>query len=348
MDHDVALPDVPEVDHERVTLGTDPEMFVETSEGVLPAFQFLPPKKAALTVGDIEQSKMFWDGFQAEWAFTAPGYHCLAWMVDGTQAALGELRTRAQAVNPTAKLSPRSVVQVPDAFLQKAPFQHVELGCKPSLNLYGMSGEHVHDPRALPWRMAGGHIHLGCLIAVDEVVRCLDAILGVWAVGVAASLDNPVRRRYYGLAGEHRRPPHGLEYRTLSNFWLCHPAVMHLTFDLARVLVGFGQAGYRHMWQASDREVVETINATDVKSARIILERNRALFEHLVTGIYKDNPDDPGDGHEGEDAYFLGMGGIEGAFKEPTDIAGNWLLDGGWQEHSCAEGCMWTKRPQRQ
>jgi len=28
------------------------------------------------------------------------------------------------------------------------------------------------------------------------------------------------RRRYYGLPGEYRLPKHGLEYRTLSNFWL--------------------------------------------------------------------------------------------------------------------------------
>ena len=45
------------------------------------------------------------------------------------------------------------------------------------------------------------------------------------------------RREVYGRAGEHRLPKYGLEYRTLSNFWLRSYPLYSLIFGLARQAV---------------------------------------------------------------------------------------------------------------
>jgi len=57
------------------------------------------------------------------------------------------------------------------------------------------------------------------------------------------NLDEPVRREYYGLAGEYRLPPHGLEYRSLSCAWIFHPKAAATILDLARRVVVYATSG---------------------------------------------------------------------------------------------------------
>lgn len=81
-------------------------------------------------------------------------------------------------------------------------------------------------------RAAGGHLHISFDQAIDrpdnriKMVRALDMILGVPSV---IHDDDSIRRTLYGKAGSFRPkdtlsetpdPYDGLEYRTLSNFWL--------------------------------------------------------------------------------------------------------------------------------
>lgn len=319
-------------------LGTDPELFVKAGGELLPAFEFLPAKSFALCEGNV---RAFWDGFQAE--YTTYGHECLSWLVDDVHAGLQLVRQTARQRAPGAELSLANVVEIPEGIRRLAKAQHVELGCDPSINVYGMRGRRVDDPRELPYRVAGGHIHLSLVPyqrrEVDELVKTLDAILGVWAVGAARHIDNPIRRQLYGLAGEFRLPKHGLEYRTLSNFWLCHPAIMNLTFEIARTTLEFALTGRRSSWATNDREVVDVINACDVKGAEAILRRNAAMFTNLLNprfGIEFSNA-----------ALQVGLEGVESVVSDPHAIAGNWLLEGDWLMHCEGVNCTWMKAAQK-
>lgn len=69
------------------------------------------------------------------------------------------------------------------------------------------------------WRFSGGHVHLGYTSdAPDFVVGALcDLYLGLPCV----ALDKQgMRRTLYGSAGRYRPTTWGIEYRTLSNFWI--------------------------------------------------------------------------------------------------------------------------------
>ena len=46
------------------------------------------------------------------------------------------------------------------------------------------------------------------------------------------------RRKLYGMAGEYRLPAHGIEYRTLSNFWLRSPVLADFVAQMAGMCVG--------------------------------------------------------------------------------------------------------------
>ena len=69
------------------------------------------------------------------------------------------------------------------------------------------------------WRFVGGHVHLGYDSQVPPhiVATMCDLFLGLPSIGVDVQGE---RRKWYGSAGRYRETSYGIEYRTLSNFWL--------------------------------------------------------------------------------------------------------------------------------
>jgi len=98
-------------------------------------------------------------------------------------------------------------------------------GCSPDFNAH-QQGQPCSPikPEALveeagAWRFSGGHVHLGYESAAPDFVAAAlaDVFLGLPSV----SLDQQgVRRSLYGQAGRYRPTPYGIEYRSLSNFWI--------------------------------------------------------------------------------------------------------------------------------
>jgi hypothetical protein len=135
-----------DLDH-YMTVGSDPEIFVEDKEGqIIPAFNFLgskeKPNKTAVNHGrggaSLGEKPLYWDGFQAEFV-TAPN-NCLAWQVDSVQCGLKGALIEARKHNPDAKLSLKTVMDIPLEMLRDAKDEHVNFGCMPSFNVYNMKG----------------------------------------------------------------------------------------------------------------------------------------------------------------------------------------------------------------
>jgi hypothetical protein len=81
-------------------------------------------------------------------------------------------------------------------------------------------------------RVAAGHVHVGWtedanildarhLRHCRDLVKQFDWFLGAWSIRHDKDLT---RRKLYGKAGSYRPKPYGMEYRTLSNFWISSPA----------------------------------------------------------------------------------------------------------------------------
>ncbi len=325
------------------TIGSDPEIFVEDAHGaILPAFSFLGSKKKPTVFDDRSynyEQHVYWDGFQAEFT-THTNTTCLMQVADMIHSGLHTVYTHARTKDKRATLSPRSVLPLkPEQLMgDGVKEEHVQFGCAPSLNIYGLEGNKA-DGRDTTIRFAGGHIHFGLRrpngskldpASVSEIVRALDDVLGVACVSMFAEFDNPVRRQYYGLPGEYRLPAHGLEYRTLSNAWMMHPLAFHMTFDLARMVMSLGYNGVRDKWVASEKETVETIINHDVKQAREILKRNEKVLKGILRGAHGAY-----DSHA-DVAARIWQNGIESAVKDPTEIAANWELHEKtrWARHS--------------
>lgn len=332
---------MPTVVPKSVMLGCDPEVFAVHGKTVLPAYKFLPDKNAPIEMGhkirtyhDEPFSQVFWDGVQAE--MTVRPENCIAWLCDSVQLGLATTLKAARKITPDARLTLSNVITFPEAERKVAKREHVELGCSPSMNAYGMGGERPGDGRKLPVRFAGGHIHLSSLRAQqepDKAAKFLDATLGVWSVGAAAGIDNPIRRKFYGLAGEFRPTNYGIEYRVLSNFWLCHPGIFHLTFELARLFTNVFDSCAEDKWISDEMEVVRVINKYDVLGARKILERNKPTLASWLMNCIGFNPDK---------VFRVAEQSVMSTVPNVRDIEGNWMLDGKWGMHSNQNSSGWV------
>lgn len=332
--------------HNDIQMGTDPEVFVQRGNGeVFPAFEFLQPEPAhKITDSPYSSTDVqppYWDGFQAE--FNVAPFSCIAGGTDRIQHKLQLLHDLATGKDKNATLIGNCVKVVQPEVLAAAKDEHVKFGCKPSSNAYGLSGE-TADGRSVPVRFAGVHIHFNFASSassvlqgkIQEVVRSIDNIAGVMSVAVIGKLEDPIRRRFYGLAGEYRTPSYGLEYRALSSAMLWHPAMVHLHFNFARAAAQMVRHDFK-IWDATPEETIDIINNLNIPQARKALRRNRVIVEGLLRHLYifphsylTVNADQIFDG--------LLMKGVREHID--LDMTKNWHLDDqGWRDQCGAPCC---------
>jgi hypothetical protein len=137
----------------------------------------------------------------------------------------------------------------PSADFPESELEHDEckmFGCDPDMNAWTMQvNEPPPDAGTNTFRSCGGHIHVGYLAGSGNdflndidgkamLIRVMDCLHGT----IATILDNNdaaiARRKLYGKAGCMRTTPYGVEYRTLSNFWIKHPKLVELMWSLTK------------------------------------------------------------------------------------------------------------------
>jgi hypothetical protein len=327
-----------EAAHGVATSGWDPEIFVEDEKGdVIPAFHFLPDKSnPKFTTADfacvgIDRGNVYYDGFQAE--FTTRAQSCHGYGMDYIRGGLHAVLENARKHYPKAKLSSKSVFPIPGRFLQNGTPDQIGLGCKPSLNVYGRESFTIEDPRMLPVRVAGGHIHFGFTRKHQtvEAIKALDRFAGLATVGMFDEVDDPMRREFYGRAGEYRGTQYGYEYRVLSNAWLCAPEIAHVVMELTRGANRFiGFTNEQLGWKLEDKQVEEIINYCDVKAARKIIKKHWNLWSMLLTNRFYDAP------QALPLLYQAIQCGVHSVYPEFENIERNWHLEKGatWLRHS--------------
>jgi hypothetical protein len=243
-------------------MGADPELFLEDSKGnIVPSSEAIPEDGWDYSGEIIKRdsvNKVVRDGIQIE--LNSAADTCRELSAYNLAASLAALRRRLEGLaleGKKYKVSKAGVIHLPDSVMKKLPKESLEFGCKPSFNIYdpdaivGVEGDKYN------YRSGSGHVHLGKLPhtiwfdkskhyspfynkSVDrrqELVQLLDIVLGNTCVMIDRDPLQKERRKHYGRAGEYRLPDHGLEYRTLSNFWLRDYALASFVFGMARYAV---------------------------------------------------------------------------------------------------------------
>lgn len=269
-------------------IGTDPEFFIyrRTEEGLklVPADKVLPSKeeKKHFSTGSV-----FFDGVQAE--INPHPDTCrerlqskIEYLFSNTVNYVDE--KYATEYTPIRFCAyPSITVDIKE--LEGCDNECFRFGCAPSNSIYPMRKIKFPDGKTFPHRFAGGHIHIGFNTfnmmremrdpdKLETFIKMCDILAGIPATAMAYNDMEKLRRRYYGRAGEYRIQPHGIEYRTLSNFWLVSPAMASLFTSFVREALRYTYGDATTMWfdQVDIDEVKKIINKVDHKGARRICE----------------------------------------------------------------------------
>jgi hypothetical protein len=106
-----------------------------------------------------------------------------------------------------------------------------EFGCDPDYNAWTLKRNPKPKAEDECLRSCGGHVHVGFDGPLDKVklIRAMDLFLGVPSVFM--DKEGAKRRELYGKPGAFRDKPYGVEYRTLSNFWVFGDRLPKWVFD---------------------------------------------------------------------------------------------------------------------
>jgi hypothetical protein len=149
-----------------------------------------------------------------------------------------------------------------------------EFGCSRDYNVY--LGDYNVSPEATTnLRTCGGHIHVGWEDPKEEetikLVKAMDLTLGLESL----LLDHDDRRRtMYGKAGSFRFKPYGMEYRTLSNFWIKSDELLAWAYDTTMRAIELVTSGKIDSLSEEYSALTETaINDNDKQLAKQLLEK---------------------------------------------------------------------------
>jgi hypothetical protein len=274
-----------------VSFGGDPELFLERGGEIIGSEHVIP--RTGLKDGASIYPSVVRDGVQVELNPRSSGH--VSVFAQGISTAF-EMLARAVKKVPGVSISFREVVEVSREELDSLCVESRILGCKPSFNFYGTRPIGV-DPATFRGRSAGGHLHFGLLGSRQlfkeriNLVPLFDIFVGNTCVMLNREPLAAVRRENYGRAGEYRTPKYGIEYRTLSNFWLRNYALTDLVYGLGSIALSV----YNHRLSEHgdiEAEVVEAINIDQVAEA--INTNNfdlaRANFERVRPFLSKHLP----------------------------------------------------------
>jgi hypothetical protein len=291
----------------RPLLGCDPEFFLKLNGEVVGSETFIP--KAGIKVGS--GSKFIIDGVQAE--LNPIPDTCRVLLASEIARCFHTLKTEIAKKKGYSVDFSRTVEISAEKLKELTPESKV-FGCAPSKNVYNIkSGIDITaiDPTKYRTRAAGGHIHIGissnndltrALVTEHEkTVEILDIICGNTSVLIDRDMGNAERRKLYGKAGEFRQPKHGLEYRTLSNYWLTSYPLMSFAFGMARLAVQLMADNKNHdlfykefTSKVKQENIHQAINNNDFNLAMENYKAIEALLlevcsEHGTHPIHKSN-----------------------------------------------------------
>lgn len=195
------------------TIGADPELFLihkPTNKLVSAVGLIGGSKESPLPIGNscaIQE-----DNVAAE--FCIPPAEDVNTFLASINFALHDLEKRAMEYGLSLAESKASAVFDED---QLWTLEAQTFGCDPDYNAYTGTVNPRPTSSNKNLRSCGGHVHIGTKYQPRDTIKVMDLFLGAPSVLLDPDTN---RRALYGKAGAFRYKPYGVEYRTLSNFWI--------------------------------------------------------------------------------------------------------------------------------
>lgn len=318
-----------------IYMGADPEFFFRpTKKRNIIGSEKVIDKDKGVDVKSLHntmvRSAIICDGVQGELNI-APS-SCRAYVGNQIRECFVVLDRHLKKTDVVADFRP--LAKITKKEMQSLSPQSKIFGCSPSYNAWEMPPEvPIEDinPAEYRIRTAGGHLHLGSndrnltKWMKDNIVRTIkmcDYIVGNTCVLLDRDEGQTERRKTYGRAGEYRIQDWGLEYRTLSNFWLRSYQLMSFVMGLARETLCLTKQGHdERFFKAVDmNDIVLAINTNDFDLAMHNFQKFVPLFKEIVPASENQFPIN---GNDMDDFLWVVDKGIEAIFTVP--IMKHWV-----------------------
>lgn len=209
----------------KILIGADPELFLEKEGVIVSAEGIIGGSKWEPKEIDYKDHYIQEDNVMIE--FNIPPSEDKKSFVHSINYVKNYLKTLVNIKGYELNFS--SSANIDSKFLRTS--QAKMFGCDPDLNVY-LKQQNESPSSNTTLRTCGGHIHIGydnpSIETSEKIVYAMDMMLGLDSI----ILDSDVKRRsMYGKAGSFRFKPYGLEYRTLSNFWIKNDKSIEWTYD---------------------------------------------------------------------------------------------------------------------
>ena len=259
---------------ELIAVGTDPEVFIRdtkneewiSGEGLIGGTKHEPLEIAEGGFAIQE------DNVMAE--FCVPPARDPETMYNNINFVIHHLNKKVEAINPDYMVMVTASAKFdPDKLTSE---QATTVGCDPDFNAWFEMQNPIPD---LPndCRFAGGHVHISYENPSEErnieIVKALDLFLGVPAV--LMDIDDR-RKEIYGTPGRYRNKKYGVEYRTLSNFWISSYENVEFIFNQINKAFEF-----LNNEQKVNEEVPICIDTNDKVSALSICKRYNMVLPKI-------------------------------------------------------------------
>lgn len=153
-------------------------------------------------------------------------------------------------------------------------------GCDPDYNAWTkeINPKPAAEDEAL--RSCGGHVHVGfdkSVVSGTDVIRHMDLHLGIPAVMMDKGL---LRKQLYGKAGAFRDKIYGVEYRTLSNFWIFKDRLIEWVWDNTSRAVAAAESQLA-ISKEDEADIITAINTNDLAIADRLIKKFNLEVVHV-------------------------------------------------------------------
>jgi len=242
------------------SFGTDPEFILIDEKGNLKSAIDIV-KKDKKNKLKFKDNLFFYDNVLIE-CVVNPGY--------SKKETINNIR---QSLNCCAQLVyPYKITNISSGEFNEKELDHADArksGCDPEYCAYELKKISSRKIKKIieksNLRTAGGHIHLGTSLGKEHqncimLIRMLDLFLGTTSILIDQCPSSIKRRKLYGAAGRYRQPSHGVEYRTLSNFWLASPCLVELIYEICEFVINKTEAKIYEKFWTVDHNSLESDN----------------------------------------------------------------------------------------
>ncbi len=276
----------------KLTIGSDPELVIVDKKGhPVSALRVLKTTKdKPIELGD--GIRIYADNVLAEAAFTPVTLDKIVERIHQVlrrmKMALGDYSILPQAAITFPKKELDVELKDEDGEIYASAW---EIGCNANFGAYRPLADLINPKLNFTDGIRTGsfHIHVGnadwengkddrlmTMASKIEAIKLMDLYVGASSIVWDNDASAPVRRKYYGKAGEFRPTKYGIEYRVLGNYALTCPHLVEMVFELVRLAM-------RHIEDGTGAALLKQFDAEDTIHA--INENNHTTASDIVDGL---------------------------------------------------------------